>query len=105
MMTFNVVAMGDGTYGIVSSANVFSTKDEATAYVLKHCRNRDFGRRAQGEEKSDAQIAAIGRPLADALNRFAREHRDDDKKEIARLHTELCRAYREEMFDEVQEQW
>lgn len=44
----------------------------------------------------NAKMATIGRELAAALSQFARERRDDDKKAIARLHTELCAAWRAE---------
>jgi len=46
---------------------------------------------------NDSYFAGIARELAQALIRFARERRDDDKKAIAALHTSLCAAYREEM--------
>lgn len=103
MATFNIVAMGDG-YGIVSSANVFATKDEAVAYVLKNCRARNLDRPAQGEEINDAQIACVGRRLAGALIRYARERSDDStKKQVAALQAELCRVYRDQMLEEVEE--
>jgi hypothetical protein len=42
--------------------------------------------------KSTDAMLAIARDLADALINFARDRRPDDQKEIARLHTELCKA-------------
>lgn len=44
----------------------------------------------------DAVMATLARHLAETLMRYARERRPDDQKEIARLHTELCRVYRDE---------
>jgi hypothetical protein len=41
-------------------------------------------------------MAAFARSLAAALMRYARERRFEDQKEIARLHHELCQAFREE---------
>jgi hypothetical protein len=45
---------------------------------------------------SDQQIASVARDLAMALKTFAHERRDDDRKHIALLQTELCRVVREE---------
>ena len=45
----------------------------------------------------DGRMAALGRNLADALSRYARERRGDDQKEVARLQTELCAARRIEL--------
>jgi hypothetical protein len=39
----------------------------------------------------------VGRDLADALRRWARDRRDEDKKEIATLQSELCRIRRAEL--------
>ena len=44
----------------------------------------------------DSHWATMGRSLADALRSYAKERRDDDKKEVARLQTELCSARRAE---------
>jgi hypothetical protein len=102
-MTFSIVDMGDGSFGVVSSANVFKTKDEAQAYVLRHCRNRDFGRRVQGEEACDVQVASAGRQVAAAFNKWARSlDRGIDKedfKQVLIAATELCRVCRERQFD------
>jgi hypothetical protein len=48
---------------------------------------------------SDATIAEIARRLAGALDRFARERADGDRKSIAMVQTELCQAVREEKED------
>lgn len=45
---------------------------------------------------SDAGIAAIGRRLAEALARMARERRDADRKEVSAVQTELVAAVRAE---------
>jgi hypothetical protein len=50
----------------------------------------------------EAVYLQLARDLADTLRAFARERRDDLKKEIARLQTELCRLRREELFDQEQ---
>jgi hypothetical protein len=42
----------------------------------------------------------IGRDLADALMRYARDRRDDDKKIIASLHRDLCVLRRAELAEE-----
>jgi hypothetical protein len=44
----------------------------------------------------------LARDLADTLRSFARERRDDLKKEIARLQTELCTTRRLELADQEQ---
>jgi hypothetical protein len=44
--------------------------------------------------EAEKKIGLVALELADALMRFARERRDDDRKEIAALHTELCAAVR-----------
>jgi hypothetical protein len=41
---------------------------------------------------SDQKIAAIGRDLAHALARFARDRRDEDRKVVNIIQTELCAA-------------
>jgi hypothetical protein len=46
---------------------------------------------------SDQQVASVARDLALALNTFAHERRDDDRKNVALLQTELCRVGREEI--------
>jgi hypothetical protein len=51
----------------------------------------------------DIVYAQLARDLADTLRLFARERRDDLKKEIARLQTELCATRRLELA-EPQEQ-
>jgi hypothetical protein len=53
--------------------------------------------------KNDAAMAALARRLGATLIRFARDRRDDDKKQIAVLHTELCAAYRAEIHAEIAE--
>jgi hypothetical protein len=45
-------------------------------------------------------MAAIGRRLAAALNRFARERDDDTKKKVAQAQTDLCAAYRDELTEQ-----
>lgn len=49
---------------------------------------------------SDQEIAYIGRQLAVTLRAYARERRDDFRKEIARLQTELCQKVRDELPEE-----
>lgn len=46
---------------------------------------------------TDASVARIGRALAETLRSFARERREDDRKQIAALHAELCAEYRAEI--------
>jgi hypothetical protein len=46
---------------------------------------------------SDASMAAIARNLSEALRAFARERREDDRKQIAVLHAELCAEHRNEI--------
>ena len=48
---------------------------------------------------TDADIARIGRDLAHALMRFARERRDEDRKMVAHNQTELCAAVRSELAE------
>jgi hypothetical protein len=45
---------------------------------------------------SDARLAALARKLGVTLIRFAYDRRDDDRKQIAVLHTELCAMVRTE---------
>lgn len=54
-------------------------------------------------EMSDTNMLRIARGLAEALCEFARSRKDEDKKRIAALHTELCREYRQEQDDERRE--
>ena len=42
--------------------------------------------------------APTARNLANTLMAFARDRREDDKKLIAQLHTELCKLRREELL-------
>lgn len=46
-------------------------------------------------ESPESKIASVGRRLAKALSDFARERRDDDRKNIAALQTELCKVVKE----------
>lgn len=46
---------------------------------------------------SDAQIAAIGRNLAEALAKCAYERDSDSAKAVLQLQTELCAAVRNEL--------
>jgi hypothetical protein len=48
---------------------------------------------------SDTEIALIGRSLAQALMQVARNRDDASKREVSRLHTELCAAYRTEQAE------
>jgi hypothetical protein len=48
----------------------------------------------------DIAYAQLARLLADALRTFARERRDDSKKEIADLQTRLCETRRMELLAE-----
>ena len=45
---------------------------------------------------NDLKMAELARILARHLIAFARDRRDEDRKAIASLHTELCKAFREE---------
>jgi hypothetical protein len=45
---------------------------------------------------SDERMASLARELARTLHVYARERRDDDRKQIAQLHTDICAAYRTE---------
>jgi hypothetical protein len=45
---------------------------------------------------SNEHIANLGRQLARALNAWAKSRAPDDLKDIALLHTALCRAVRDE---------
>jgi hypothetical protein len=49
---------------------------------------------------SDADIARIGRELAHALMKFARERHDDDRKAVAYHQTHLCAAVRAEAVEQ-----
>lgn len=53
---------------------------------------------------SDKSIADIGRKLADALSWYARSRSDESRKEIARLHTELCLSWQDELRTTTVEQ-
>ena len=46
---------------------------------------------------NDTEMARIGRTLADALRRYARERDAESKKEVSALHAELCAARRDEL--------
>jgi hypothetical protein len=46
---------------------------------------------------SDASMAAIARDLAKALNKWARERGDAEKKAVAQAQADLCAAYRAEL--------
>jgi hypothetical protein len=45
---------------------------------------------------SDTQLAGIARDLAYALMRFAYERDGEARQDIARLHSDLCKAVRKE---------
>jgi hypothetical protein len=45
---------------------------------------------------NDALMASIARNLAEALSAFAYTRKDEDKKRVAQLHSELCAAWRSE---------
>jgi hypothetical protein len=49
---------------------------------------------------SDAVIATIGRRLAAALTKFARERDADNQKKIWQAQTDLCAAYRDELTEQ-----
>ena len=49
---------------------------------------------------SDQQVAMVARDLAEALCTFAYERRDDDRKHVAQLQSELCRVVRAEVAEE-----
>jgi hypothetical protein len=49
---------------------------------------------------SDAVIATIGRRLAAALTKFARERDDETKKKVWQAQTDLCAAYRDELTEQ-----
>jgi hypothetical protein len=51
----------------------------------------------------DIVYAQLARDLADTLRMFARERRDDLKKEIARLQTELCATRRLELAEPLEQ--
>ena len=48
---------------------------------------------------NDAAIAAVARPLAEALINFSYSRSDADKKQIAELHFRLCDAFRAEQAE------
>jgi hypothetical protein len=48
------------------------------------------------------RLTETARSLADALSDFARSRKDDDKKRVAELQTDLCRARHEELQREDQ---
>lgn len=48
----------------------------------------------------DGTYAGMAREMADALMRFARERRDEDKKQIAWMQYELCALRRKENNDD-----
>jgi len=48
---------------------------------------------------NDSDYAVLARDLADALMAYARDRRDDDKKRVAQLQTELCMFRRAEIAD------
>jgi len=52
---------------------------------------------------TDAQYAGLGRELADALIRFARDRRTEDQKDIGWLQHELCRLRREELAEQTEQ--
>ena len=47
--------------------------------------------------ENDAEMARIGRFLADALSKHARDRSADSQKAVSALHTELCAARRAEL--------
>lgn len=47
---------------------------------------------------------SVARNLADTLIRFARDRRDEDRKEIGRLHYELCQLRRRDLEPPPEEQ-
>jgi hypothetical protein len=49
---------------------------------------------------NDENYARLARELADMLMHWARDRHSDDKKEIARLQSELCQLRREELRSE-----
>lgn len=46
---------------------------------------------------SSAAMLRVGRDLADALRAYARERRDEDRKYVLALQTELCALRRAEL--------
>jgi len=52
---------------------------------------------------NDAQIAGVGRALAQAFNCWARSRNRDDWNEVLRIATDLCRVCREEDVEEQNE--
>lgn len=53
---------------------------------------------------SDAEIASIGRTLAQALIRRAYERDAESSKQVLFCHTELCAAYRAELREQDRHQ-
>jgi hypothetical protein len=49
---------------------------------------------------SDAEIARIGRNIAEAIRAFARSRRDDDRRAITLAEVELCAAVRAEIEEQ-----
>ena len=54
--------------------------------------------------EKDAEMARIGRSLADALSKHAKERSADSQKVVSALHTELCAARRAELIDSATHQ-
>lgn len=52
---------------------------------------------------SDKSIAAVGRRLAEALSDFAYTRKDEDKKLVAALQSELCQTLRNEIAEAAEE--
>lgn len=50
---------------------------------------------------NDSEMARLARSLADALSAFAYSRRDDDRKVIVELQTELCATRRVELAPKV----
>jgi len=51
---------------------------------------------------NDAAMLRCARSLADALAEYAYTRKDEDKKKIAELHTELCTIRRSELATPVE---
>ena len=47
-------------------------------------------------KEDDHGMAELARILARHLQAFARDRREDDRKAIREVHTEICKLYREE---------
>lgn len=50
---------------------------------------------------TDADYVRVGRNLAEALMRYARERRSDDHKEVGALQHTLCQMRRAELAEPV----